>query len=225
MPSPGSKAWLSAMLGEQEELAIEGHVTVAHLIRLTKDLATLFAAGLVALASGATTAEAGCGQTAGASSGHERRATIALQNLESKGPVFYWHDSATYALLYFRPEDLVARLETLLTTERERNGDLFADASLGPALLDNIKVDLPLKESTDLFRYTLIDQRFDSVVNLVLADLMKDGKVMLDQWVFVDEPARSIVMVSHTDSSGEAGRWFCTSKDEVLFKVGYATFE
>ncbi len=111
-----------------------------------------------------------------------------------------------------------------MAKEQGSNHDsTFGDASLAPALLDNIRMDLPLKESTDLFRYSLIDQRFDSVVNRVIADLMTDGKVMLDQWVFVDHPTKSIVMISRTDANGdEGGRWFCTSANDVLFKIGHA---
>ena len=176
--------------------------------RLTKNLLITVT---VLLTQGAWAAEPACGLSPGA---RDERATIALQNLDRQGPVYFWHDSSTYALLYFRPEDLVARLETLLASER------FADDSIGPALLDNIRVDLPLKESTDLFRYTLIDQRFDSVVNSVLADLLKDGKVMLDQWIFAEDPSRSIVMVSRIGKDGEeGGQWFCTSRDDLLFKI------
>src|SRR5690349_5563014 len=168
------------MLGAEEEPAAEGHVNSASRFRLTKNLATIGAV-LMMIPFGT---QAACGQSGG------RRATIALQGLHSKGPVYYWHDSSTYALLYFRPEDLVARLEALLANEQGSNRDsTFGDASLAPALLDNIKVDLPLKESTDLFRYTLIDSRFDSVVNVVIADLMNEGKVMLDQWVFAGRSA------------------------------------
>jgi hypothetical protein len=173
---------------------------------------------LLALAS--LTAEASCGLEGNQPNDRDQRATIALQNLDRKGPVYFWHDSSTYALLYFRPEDLVARLEALLANQQ------FGENSIGPALLDNIRVDLPLKESTDLFRYTLIDQRFDSVVNSVIADLMKEGKVMLDQWIFVDDPTKAIVMVSRTDADGEEGtRWFCTAGDQVLFKIGHAALD
>lgn len=191
-----------------------------HLPGLTKNLLALGAAMLFWIPAHATAA---CGQSAGP----ERRATIALQDLDSHGPVYYWHDSSTYALLYFRPEDMVARLESLLAQETGANRDsAFGDASLAPALLDNIRFDLPLKESTDLFRYTLIDQRFDPVVNLVIADLLNEGRVMLDQWIFADHPARSIVMISRTDAHGEErGRWYCTSSDEVLFKLGHAALE
>lgn len=175
------------------------------------------------LALGSSVAQAACGHPGRESTGHERRATIPLQDLDRNGPVYYWHDSSTYALLYFRPEDLVARLQSRLETEQAANHDA---ASLAPALLDNIKVDLPLKESTDLFRYTLIDPRFDPVVNLVVADLLEEGKVMLDQWIFVDHPAKSIVKISRTDADGEEGaRWFCTSADDVLFRIGYAAFD
>jgi hypothetical protein len=219
------------MLRAQQEPVAEGQVATASLIRLTKDLAQNLARNLTqnltravtVLALSATGAHAACGQAAGKTTAQEQRATIALQNLDRHGPVYYWHDSSTYALLYFRPEDMIARLESLAASDQGANRDSpFGDASLAPALLDNIKVDLPLKESTDLFRYTLIDQRFDSVVNLVIADLMKEGKVMLDQWVFVEHPAKSIVMVSRANAAGEeAGRWFCTSANDVLFKVGY----
>ena len=192
-------------------------------MRLTKNIlaALVAAAALLALSP---SVDAACGHTASRSTGQERRATISLQVLDSKGPVYYWHDSSTYALLYFRPEDLVARLESLLANESGANHDsAFGDASLAPALLDNIKVDLPLKESTDLFRYTLIDARFDPVMNAVIADLMKDGKVMLDQWVLAEHPAKSIVMISRTTANGEeGGRWFCTTTNHVLFKMGYA---
>jgi hypothetical protein len=183
-----------------------------HVARLTKNLCVVGAI----LAQGAWAGEPGCGPDRVAA-GRDQRATIALQDLDRNGPVYFWHDSSTYALLYFRPEDLVARLETLVASER------FGDESLGPALLDNIRVDLPLKESTDLFRYTLIDQRFDSVVNSVIADLLKDGKVMLDQWILVENPTRSIEMVSRTDADGdEGGRWFCIAGDNLLFKIGHA---
>jgi hypothetical protein len=196
-------------------------VISVHSIRLTKHLAAIAAAALLAL--GASGAQAACGHTARAAAGNERRATIPLQAIDREGPVYYWHDSSTYALLYFRPEDLVARLQTRLANQQTTDA---VEASLAPALLDNIKIDLPLKESTDLFRYTLIDPRFDSVVNLVVADLLQEGKVMLDQWVFVDHPAKSIVMISRTDANGEeGGRWFCTATDDVLFKIGYAAFE
>lgn len=197
------------------------------LLRLTKNPVSTVAAGAALLVMSLSTANAGCGQTAVRFANQGRRATIALQELDRNGPVYYWHDSSTYALLYFRPEDMVARLESLLADEQGATRDsLLGDASLARALLDNIKVDLPLKESTDLFRYTLIDQRFDSVVNLVIADLMNEGRVMLDQWIFEDHPARSIVMVSRTDANGEEGaRWFCTSTDEVLFKIGYAALD
>jgi hypothetical protein len=190
---------------------------------LTKNIATTIALGAALLAAGTSVAESACGRPGGG----EQRATIALQSQDREGPAYYWHDSSTYALLYFRPEDLVARLETLLANESGANRDsAFGDATLAPALLDNIKVDLPLKESTDLFRYSLIDQRFDSVVNAVIADLMKDGKVMLDQWVLVEHPGKSIVMISRANTDGdEGGRWFCTTTDEVLFKIGHATFD
>ena len=178
------------------------------LARFTKDAATAFAAGALALTA---TASAACGKSAGPSAGHVQRAVIALQNPDRTGPAYYWHDSATYALLYFRPEDLVSRLEGLLAKE-----------SLAPALLDNMKVDLPLKESTDLFRYTLIDQRFDALVNVVIADLLKEGRVMFDQWMLGEDPSKSIVMVSRAEAGGEGSRWFCTSKDDVLFKIGAA---
>jgi hypothetical protein len=199
----------------------------ATLTRLTKDVLAAMALGVAVLALGTAGVYAACGQPEARSAAHERRATIALKDLERNGPVYYWHDSSTHALLYFRPEDLIARLETLLAHEQGSNRDsAFGDASLGPALLDNIKVDLPLKESTDLFRYTLIDQRFDPVVNVVIADLLEEGKVMLDQWVLVDDPSRTIVMVSRTDASGEeGGRWFCTAKNDVLFRIGYAAFD
>jgi hypothetical protein len=195
-----------------------------HPSRLTKNLVALGAAALLGIPA---TAPAACGQARGQPAGPERRATIALQDLDNHGPVYYWHDSSTYALLYFRPEDMVARLEHLLASEQGANRDsAFGDASLAPALLDNIKVDLPLKESTDLFRYTLIDQRFDSVVNLVIADLMNEGRVMLDQWIFADHPTKSIVMISRADANGEeGGRWFCTASDEVLFKIGHAALD
>ena len=98
---------------------------------------------------------------------------------------------------------------------------LLAKESLAPALLDNMKVDLPLKESTDLFRYTLIDQRFDALVNIVIADLLKEGRVMFDQWMLVDH-SKTIVMVSREEAGGEGSRWFCTPKDDVLFKIGAA---
>jgi hypothetical protein len=187
---------------------------------LTKRLSAVVAAGVAVLAM-SSNAQAACGQAG--SKSVDRRDTIALQNLDRSGPVYFWHDSSTYALLYFRPEDMVARLEALLANESGSNRDsAFGDASLAPALLDNIKVDLPLKESTDLFRYTLIDQRFDPVVNAVIADLMKDGKVMLDQWVYADQPAKSMVMISRTDANGEeGGRWFCTPTNDVLFKIGH----
>lgn len=190
-----------------------------HLIRLTKHLAVVVAAALAM----SPAARAACVPAGSKSAAHDRRDTIALEDLDRNGPVFYWHDSSTYALLYFRPEDMVARLEALLAHESGSNRDsAFGDASLAPALLDNIKVDLPLKEATDLFRYTLIDQRFDSVVNLVIADLMKDGKVMLDQWVYADQPAKSMVMISRTDANGEeGGRWFCTPTNDVLFRIGH----
>jgi hypothetical protein len=181
-----------------------------NLARFTKDAVAAFAAGAIVLATTISTASAACGQAAGSSAGQAQRAVIALQDPDRSGPAYYWHDSATYALLYFRPEDLVSRLETLLTEE-----------SLAPALLANMKVDLPLKESTDLFRYTLIDQRFDSLVNVVIADLMKEGRVMFDQWMLVDT-SRTIVMVSRAEPGGEGSRWFCTSKDDVLFKIGAA---
>ncbi|MDF3021375.1 MAG: hypothetical protein K0Q92_2678 [Steroidobacteraceae bacterium] len=183
------------------------------LARFTKDAAAAFAAIAIAIVLAlalTATASAACGKPAGPSAGQAQRAVIALQNPDRTGPAYYWHDSATYALLYFRPEDLVSRLEGLLAKE-----------SLAPALLDNMKVDLPLKESTDLFRYTLIDQRFDSLVNVVIADLMKEGRVMFDQWM-LDERSRTIVMVSRAEAGGEASRWFCTSKDDVLFKIGAA---
>lgn len=186
--------------------------------RLTKKMATTLAA---AFALSAPAAHAACGQSGSPSFGHERRATIPLQDLDSQGPVFFWHDSSTYALLYFRPEDLVARLESLLARETGSNHDsYFGNASLAPALLDNIKVDLPLRQPTDLFRYTLIDQRFDSVMNLVIADLLDEGKVMLDQWVVAEQPARSIVMITRADADGkEQGLWFCTASDQVLFQM------
>lgn len=188
----------------------------AILIRLTKALAIVAAFAVL------PSAQAACGPAVGRAASHERRATIALQDLPTQGPVFYWHDSSTYALLYFRPEDLVARLKTLSATEPGSNRDsIFGNASLVPALLDNIQVDLPLKESTDLFRYSLIDSRFDAVVNHVLAGLMQEGKVMLDQWMHEEHPERSIVMVSRTGAHGEdAGRWFCTPANDVLFRVG-----
>jgi hypothetical protein len=177
----------------------------------------IIASAIISLSS--LTAAAGCGRTPSQATAQVQRVTIALENTDRQGPAYYWHDSSTYALLYFRPEDFVTRLETLMAAEQ-------GDATIWPALLDNIKVDLPLKETTDLFRYTLIDQRFDSVVNAVIADLMKEGKVMLDKWIFVDDPSKSIVMVSRTDANGdEGGRWFCTSGDDVLFKIGHATFD
>jgi len=212
------------MLGAQEESPAEGHVISAHPVRLTKHLAAAVGTAMLALSSPG--AQAACGHTGRESAGHVRRDTIPLQDLDRNGPVYYWHDSSTYALLYFRPEDLVARLESRLANEQAatRYADA-SEASLAPALLDNIKVDLPLKESTDLFRYTLIDPRFDSMVNLVVAELLEEGKVMLDQWILVDHPAKSIVMVSRTDADGEGGRWFCTPTDDVLFKIGYAVLE
>jgi hypothetical protein len=179
---------------------------------LTKNLLVVVA---VLLGPAAAASEAGCSPDRGVA--RDQRATIALQNLDRTGPVYFWHDSSTYALLYFRPEDLVDRLETLVASEH------FGNDSIGPALLDNIRVDLPIKESTDLFRYTLIDQRFDSVVNSVIAELLKEGKVMLDQWLLVENPSKSIVMVSRTDAGGEAReRWFCISGDNVLFKIGHS---
>jgi hypothetical protein len=204
-------ARLSVILPAQQEQRTSPVIS-SRVDRLTKNL-LLAAAALLCQSTWAT--EPGCGPARGASNAPDERATIALQNLDRQGPVYYWHDSSTYALLYFRPEDLVARLEALLASEN------FGDDSIGPALLDNIRVDLPLKESTDLFRYTLIDQRFDSVVNSVLADLLKDGKVMLDKWIFADDPSRSIVMVSRSGKDGqESERWFCTRQDEVLFRIG-----
>jgi hypothetical protein len=194
-------------------------------MHLTKNLAATVAAGAV-FALSTPSAQAACGLAGHESAAQEQRATIPLRALDRNGPVYYWHDSSTYALLYFRPEDLIARLETRLANEGTSRDANVADTSLAPALLDNIKVDLPLKESTDLFRYTLIDPRFDSMVNLVVADLLEEGKVMLDQWIFVDQPEKSIVMISRADANGEeGGRWFCTPTDDVLFKIGYATFE
>jgi hypothetical protein len=216
------------MLVAQEELAVEGPVISSKRPRLTKNRRIAIRTLAGALALGASIAGAACGQE-DPTDQQGKRAVIALQNLDRSGPVYYWHDSATYALLYFRPDDLVARLETLLATQADGGREsIFGDASLalGPALLDNIKVDLPLRETTDLFRYTLIDQRFDTVVNLVIADLMKDGKVMLDQWVFAEHPAKSIVMISRRDADGgEGGRWFCTPANDVLFKTGHAAFD
>ena len=55
---------------------------------------------------------------------------------------------------------------------------------------------------------------------------MKDGKVMLDQWIFVEDAAKSIVMVSRTDASGaEDARWFCTNRDDILFRIEGASFD
>jgi hypothetical protein len=194
------------------------------LIRLTKKAAVLGAAGTVMFLLGVSCAHAACGYEPEPRRGLEQRDTIPLQDLAANGPVYYWHDSSTYALLYFRPEDLVAHLRALLAKEQGSNRDSsFGNATLLPALLDNIQGDLPLRESTDLFRYSMIDPRFDAVVNVVIADLMKEGKVMLDQWLLVEQQAKSIVMVSRADANGEeGGRWFCTAKDDVLFRIGPA---
>lgn len=196
----------------------EEHVTFA---RLTKDITRSLAVVAASLTVGISTAHAACGEPSRQTAARVQRATIPLQDLQRQGPVYYWHDSSTYALLYFRPEDLVTSLEKFLATETGSNHDSrFGDATLAPALLDNIKVDLPLTESTDLFRYSLIDRRFDAVMNAVIADLMKEGRFMLDQWLLDESRANSIVMVSRAD--GEDTRWFCTATDEVLFKTGGA---
>lgn len=187
----------------------------AYLIRLTKGVVAVAA---TVLSLGASDVHAACGGVDARATRAEQRATIALQDLETSGPVYYWHDSSTYSFLYFRPEDMLARLEALLASEQGSDHDSrFGNATLVPALLDNIKVDLPLKESTDLFRYSIIDQRFDAVLSVVIAELMEEGKVMLDQWVFVEQPEKSIVMVSREDGD-EEGRWFCTPDDNVLFR-------
>jgi hypothetical protein len=153
--------------------------------------------------------------------------TITLHGPDLGTPVYYWHDRSTYTLLYFRPADLIAYFEGF-----PPQGD---NGAIAAALLYNIKVDQPLEEATDLFRYTLIDHRFDAIMNAAISGLMKEGKVTLDQWIFRDEAKtqeqaandpKTILMVSQLgENHEEAARWFCTQQGNVLFKIGYVIYD
>jgi hypothetical protein len=148
--------------------------------------------------------------------------------------VFYWHDSPRWVVLYFSPADILEHLQRLTDESRAKDLAREQQPSRWGKLLNDLKADLPLKDNVDLFKYVLKDTDHVGIVEYVLADLMKEGKVTVDNWVYRDDKRSSnsvegdpttIQMVSAMGDSEEAGRTFCTMKGEELLFIWYIIYD
>lgn len=185
--------------------------------------------GLIILFATVNDSFARCGGS-GLTRGVTRPKTIPIQTERSDAPVFYILYPDRWVALYFRPADVLAALDAVIAKNQEANP---APAKSGlESFRDALAADLPLKESTDLYKYTLHDLGFRQDMEFIIADLMRDGQVVVDNWPLrtakdAENPVNdkydetAIVMVSKGRSFGEEWRAFCTSGGKDLLSVTY----
>jgi hypothetical protein len=83
-------------------------------------------------------------------------------------PAFYYHDRERSHVFFVKAEDVVGWVES--------HGD-------SRPLLDLLRRDLPLKEDTDLFKYSLQVRSFSAGdISYLLSDLIEKGRAMVDEW-------------------------------------------
>jgi hypothetical protein len=160
--------------------------------------------------------------------------TITLRGPDLTAPAFYWRDDSRWIVMYFSPDDLVSYLEQEEKDARANNLEAAQYPTRLRELFNAIKADLPLEDRTDLFKYVLKNTDIHGVLQNVIADLIKEGKVTVDHRIFrgdsndpnaLDDPT-AIEMVSSLGESGEeAARYFCTVGDNPLFSIGYIIYD
>lgn len=187
--------------------------------------------GLIVFSLGAS---AKCGPGRSKYSKPSKPITVTLRGPDLSTPAFYWRDDSMWTVLYFSAEDVVSYLELEAEDARE-NKTATAQYPTGMRnLLDSVKADLPLDERTDLFKYVLKNPYNHGLLQNVIADLMKQGKVTVDNWIFrgdtedptaLDDPT-AIEMVSAIGGGGEeAARYFCAAGGRDLFSIGYVIYD
>jgi hypothetical protein len=142
--------------------------------------------------------------------------TINVDPSRSTAPSFYVHHNDRDVMLLFKPDDLVAQLRAILALLRQKGQSYPAQQLEG--LLARIQSDLPLRGPTDLLTYRLWRLDWEWHIDSVLADLMKQGKVTVDQTPFRSpndgglndsRDPKTIELIVQAWDHSEIARWFC----------------
>jgi hypothetical protein len=81
-------------------------------------------------------------------------------------PAFYLRSPAAEVVFFFKPENMIAALETL--------------EGKPPNVLQRIRANLPLREHTDLFKYVLADNSALAPLDFAMARLLESGRASVD---------------------------------------------
>jgi hypothetical protein len=137
-----------------------------------------------------------------------------------------------------RPEHLVIFLkpDDVLEALREQEAKYVENRNDGPAKLvrafaDAVAADLPLKEDTDLLKYSFRSTNLGFQADGVVDWLLERGWVSVGDWGFFGnalnsdlDDMKTILRASQRDSMDELARWYCTSYGAPLFSAVYIMY-
>jgi len=158
--------------------------------------------------------------------------TITLQGAERgvrAAPAFYLRLPNQWVMMFFKPEDIVEQLKKAGARDQVE----VSTPGSTQAYYDAITRDLPLKEDTDLFKYVLQDRSSLTRQEVVIAELLKLGRVYVDEWPFQDakrdpvydrDDPTTLTMVSQGTADFEIARYFCEPGSKELFSITYVLF-
>ena len=155
--------------------------------------------------------------------------TITLNAAERgvrDAPAFYLHGAEFVPVMFFKPEDVVERLKKNIVELRE-NPTVVGAA--WEKYLEQVRRDLPLREDTDLFKYSLRAPTFAANMSELVGALLESGQVILDDWPYHntgvedenDRDESKVIIMQTRGKYLEESRWFCNERGQELFSNGY----
>jgi hypothetical protein len=182
--------------------------------RVSSSVALTLSAVILA---GAAHASEGCSKRELRARGTE---TIELQGQKlgiRERPAYYLSDPGRSFVFFFRPEDV---LEVV---------DAYHSDSKVERMLARIRDDLPLKEDTDLFKYSVLDAGYSGPLVFFVASLLEKGNAIVD-FVPLQKPRQTSqerddpkdpALIKRVDwtSRGVAGRKYCTGLGFELLNI------
>ena len=161
----------------------------------------------------------------------EKSAVISLTGTARgvrAAPAFYLRSGDTH-VVYLAPDDVMARLRSFETDYRERG--VMAAAERVRVYIDEVSRDLPLKEHTDLFKYSLRNPDYIVWMNATLRDLLDAGHASIgDAQEFGNalvpdmQDFPKITRIEQWGGSTEASRKYCTDGGAVLFSFQFLIY-
>ena len=153
--------------------------------------------------------------------------TIKLNAIErglKDGPVFYLRSQDADFVMRFKPDDVIAQLREWI--DPQKTGLPAYKLPDARAYLEAIERDLPVKDDADLFKYTLRNPGFASLMADLVSDLLDDGKSAIIYWPMYVATAKlgaglgettQIEKVSEREQHS-LSRLYCDDSGHVVFR-------